>query len=50
MPKQLAVLNVEDSESDSDLIARLLKKAGYKITFERVETAAQMRDALKKRA
>lgn len=50
MPKQLAVLNIEDSKSDSDLIAGLLKKAGYKITLERVETAAQMRAALKKHA
>ncbi len=49
MSKPLAVLNIEDSESDSKLIAHLLKKAGYKITFERVETSAQMHTALKKR-
>lgn len=48
MPKQLAVLNIEDSESDSDLIARLFKKAGYEITFKRIETSAQMQVALKK--
>ena len=50
MPKQLAVLNIEDSESDSDLIARLFKKAGYEITFERIETSTQMQVELKKHA
>lgn len=50
MPKALAVLNVEDSKSDSDLIARLLKKAGYDLTFKQVDNAAQMRAALKKQA
>jgi diguanylate cyclase (GGDEF)-like protein/PAS domain S-box-containing protein len=46
----LVVLFVEDSESDMQLILRLLKKAGYEVTFERVETAGQMSLALKKRA
>jgi diguanylate cyclase (GGDEF)-like protein/PAS domain S-box-containing protein len=45
----LAVLIVEDSESDALLIIRLLKKAGYDVMFERVETAEQMRSALEKR-
>ena len=49
MLKPLAVLNIENSKSDSDLIARLLKKAGYKIYLERVESDAQMRAALKSR-
>ena len=40
MTKAIAVLNIEDSESDSDLIARLLKNAGYEIVFERIETAS----------
>ena len=44
----LAVLIVEDSESDAQLIVRLLKKADYEINFEQVETAAQMRAALEK--
>ncbi|MBC7877815.1 MAG: PAS domain S-box protein [Anaerolineales bacterium] len=47
MQKPLAVLIVEDSESDAQLIVRALKKAGYKLTFERVETAEQMQTALK---
>ncbi|CAG1009442.1 Cyclic di-GMP phosphodiesterase [Anaerolineales bacterium] len=45
-PKTLAVLIVEDTESDAQLIARLLKKAGYEPVYEQVETAEQMRAAL----
>jgi len=45
----LAVLIVEDSESDALLIVRLLKKAEYDVVFERVETAEEMRSALEKR-
>jgi diguanylate cyclase (GGDEF)-like protein/PAS domain S-box-containing protein len=44
----LAVLIVEDSESDAQLILRLLKKAGYEVVAERVETVEQMRAALEK--
>ena len=46
----LAVLIVEDSESDAQLIARWLKKAGYELVYEQVETAEQMHAALEKRA
>ena len=46
--KPLAALIIEDSETDALLIVRLLKKAGYEIVFERVETAAQMLSALEK--
>jgi PAS domain S-box-containing protein len=45
----LAVLIVEDSESDTQLIVRTLKKVGYKVAFEQVETAEQMHAALQKR-
>jgi diguanylate cyclase (GGDEF)-like protein/PAS domain S-box-containing protein len=45
----LAVLIVEDSESDAQLILRLLRKAGYEVVFERVETAQQMLSGLEKR-
>ena len=48
METLLAVLIVEDSESDAQLIVRLLKKAGYEVVYEQVETAVQMRAALKK--
>ncbi len=50
MAKPLAVLIVEDSESDAQLIARLLTKADYTVAFERVETVEQMRAALEKQA
>src|SRR3990172_2235417 len=45
MTTSLAVLMVEDSESDAQLIIRLLKKAGYDVVSEQVETAEQMRAA-----
>ncbi len=47
--KALAVLIVEDLESDAQLLVRLLKKAGYELVYERVETDWQMRAALEKR-
>ena len=50
MELPLAVLIVEDSESDAQLIVRLLKKAGYEVVFEQVETAEQMRSALEKQS
>jgi diguanylate cyclase (GGDEF)-like protein/PAS domain S-box-containing protein len=46
----LAVLIVEDSEDDAFFITRLLTKAGYEVVSERIETAAEMRVALEKRA
>jgi PAS domain S-box-containing protein len=45
----LRVLIIEDSESDADLVLRQLKKAGYLITYERVETADEMKAALNTR-
>jgi DNA-binding NtrC family response regulator len=50
MTTSLAVLIVEDSESDGQLIVRALKKGGDDVVAERVETAEQMRAALGKRA
>jgi sigma-B regulation protein RsbU (phosphoserine phosphatase) len=47
--KVLSALIVEDVESDAQLLVRMLKKAGYELVYEQVETAGQMRDALKKR-
>ncbi len=46
----LAVLIVEDVESDVQLLMRQLKKAGRELVYEQVETAAQMRAALKKQS
>jgi len=50
MAKPLAVLIVEDVESDAQLLVRMLTKAGYALTFERVDSAAQIRRALEKQA
>lgn len=44
--KPLAVLVIEDSESDAELIVRLLQKAGYEVASERAETAAQLSAAM----
>ena len=49
MSTPLAVLIVEDMESDAQLLIRLLKKADYELVYEQVETAGQMRAALEKR-
>ncbi len=46
MSKILRVLNVEDSEQDASLLRIHLTKAGYALTFVRVETAADMKSAL----
>jgi PAS domain S-box-containing protein len=48
MSTPLAVLIVEDSESDAQLIVRLLDKAGYAVVSQRVDTADLMRAALAK--
>jgi response regulator RpfG family c-di-GMP phosphodiesterase len=45
----LRVLMVEDSEDDALLIIRELKKGDYNPVYERVETAATMKKALKEK-
>jgi len=40
------VLMVEDSADDAALLIRELRRGGYRITFERVETADDLRSAL----
>ncbi|HEY3365521.1 MAG TPA: response regulator [Symbiobacteriaceae bacterium] len=42
----LRVLNVEDSEDDALLLLRHLSRAGYEVTFERVDTSAAMEAAM----
>ena len=49
MPRLLAVLIVEDCEDDALLIVRELKRGGYEVVFERVDTAAAMQTALSQR-
>ena len=45
----LRVLIVEDSEDDAFFLARTLTQSGFDIDFTRVETAAEMQDALAER-
>jgi PAS domain S-box-containing protein len=47
MSKPLRLLIVEDSDDDAELTIRELKRAGYDVTFERVQTAGAMLTALK---
>lgn len=47
MGKPLRALLIEDSEFDATLILRLLGKGGYALEHRRVETAADLRDALR---
>jgi PAS domain S-box-containing protein/putative nucleotidyltransferase with HDIG domain len=45
--KSLRVLLIEDNEDDALLVLRELKKGGFNLVYERVETAAAMKKALK---
>ena len=44
----LKVLIVEDSETDARLVVRELTKSGFAVSWERVETVATLRDALRR--
>ncbi|HUE98808.1 MAG TPA: PAS domain S-box protein, partial [Anaerolineales bacterium] len=46
MKKPLRVLIVEDSEDDALLLIRELRRGGYDVEFERVETSRAMQSAL----
>jgi two-component system, cell cycle sensor histidine kinase and response regulator CckA len=46
MNTPLQLLLVEDSESDAELVARALEKAGFDLSWKRVETAVDLRLAL----
>jgi len=48
MAKSLHALIVEDSEDDLLLLLREIRKSGYDVTYERVETPEAMKDALLK--
>ena len=49
MGKPLHVLIVEDSEGDATLLLLELRKGGYDVVFERVETPRDMQAALKEK-
>src|SRR5437016_10848886 len=46
MNSPLRVLQVEDSEADAELLARELKRAGFDVTWERVQSGAGLETAL----
>ncbi|MBA4391544.1 MAG: two-component system response regulator, partial [Syntrophus sp. (in: bacteria)] len=48
MGTPLRILIVEDSEDDTLLMVRVFKKSGYDPTYERVETAETMAEALER--
>ncbi|HKJ43722.1 MAG TPA: ATP-binding protein [Sunxiuqinia sp.] len=48
MKKKIRTLVVEDSEDDALLILHQIKKAGYEVAYERVETSREMEVALEK--
>ena len=50
MTKELKVLFIEDSEDDALLLARELRRGGFDLTSERIETAEAMSHALMKQA
>lgn len=49
MKKDLAALIIEDSADDALLLIRHLKKSGYEIVFERVDTKSDLAAALSRR-
>nr|MDQ3817829.1 PAS domain S-box protein [Acidobacteriota bacterium] len=46
MVRKLRVLNIEDSEQDSAILRRHLKRDGYDLYFERVDTPEALKEAL----
>ena len=48
MPRTLRVLLIEDSEFDAMLLTRMLRKGGYDLQDERIETADELQEALKR--
>jgi len=49
MNTKLRALLVEDSEDDAELLAHELRRGGYDVTYQRVDTAAAMRFALEEK-
>src|SRR5262245_58552337 len=46
-PKTLRLLIIEDSEDDAELVTHHLRRNGYELYFQLVQTAEAMREALK---
>jgi PAS domain S-box-containing protein len=49
MIKHLRILIIEDSDDDTELLLRNLKKGGYEPEWQRVETAQEMKTALQEK-
>src|SRR5688572_4569487 len=49
MGRPLRVLIIEDSENDSQLVLREIQRGGYDVERERIETRAEMENALMRR-
>lgn len=47
MPKPISILIVEDSDNDTELLLRELRKGGFDPEYRRVETARDMEEALR---
>jgi diguanylate cyclase (GGDEF)-like protein/PAS domain S-box-containing protein len=50
MSKRVRVLLVEDSEDDARMAVRLLKRGGFEVQFERVDTAYGLEEALSRQS
>ena len=50
MSKRVRVLLVEDSEDDARIAVRLLKRGGFEVQFERVDTAYGLEEALSRQS
>ena len=48
-PAPINLLLIEDSPDDAELVVMELRRGGYDPSYKRVDTAAQMREALKER-
>lgn len=48
--KELRILLAEDSQDDADLIAHQIKRAGYGLTYQRVESAEEVSMALREKS
>jgi DNA-binding NtrC family response regulator len=46
MSKALRVLIADDSEQDCELVVRELERAGFSVSYERVDTSERMAEAL----
>jgi two-component system, cell cycle sensor histidine kinase and response regulator CckA len=46
MNQRLRILIIEDSEDDAELLIRQIRRSGYQVVYERVDTPAAMRASL----